>query len=168
VSDPSELLSVARFLLAEGATSPPTQAQLHRAVSTAYYAVFHKILSAAAERFAGPRHEHTGAYAMLYRSFDHMHMRTMCNELRLPVLRNRIKTPLRRDAVSQDARDFASGFSGLQQARHLADYDPTVELNSSYVSSQIDAAEYTIDAFDRIGPDEQADVLALLMVRTRT
>jgi uncharacterized protein (UPF0332 family) len=55
--DPAELLAVARQLA--NSLPQPNDAQLRRAVSTAYYAVFHKILLAAAERFMGPGTEST-------------------------------------------------------------------------------------------------------------
>lgn len=165
--DPSELLAVARLLLIAGAPSPPSQAQLRRAVSTAYYALFHTILRTAGERFAGSDQEHSGAYAILYRSFDHGHMSKACEDLQASTLKDRIKGALRRDLLSQDTRDFAGIFQALQDARHRADYDPTVRFLPSEVASRIDAAEVAIEAFNRILADEQADVLALLMVRTR-
>jgi hypothetical protein len=53
VPDPSELLSVVR-LLSNAGTTPPSDVQLRRAVSTTYYALFHKVLCVADERFMGP------------------------------------------------------------------------------------------------------------------
>jgi hypothetical protein len=167
VPDPSDLLAVARLLLNPNGPGPPSQAQLRRAVSTVYYALFHKVLRTAAERFAGPGQEHGGAYAILYRSFDHSHMKRICEDLRVSTLKDRMKESLRRDAVSLDTRDFAITFLALQDLRHSADYDPTVRFLPADVASLIDAADVAIGAFDRITPDEQADVLALLMVRTR-
>jgi len=160
-------MAVARLLVRVGGPSPPNQAQLRRAVSTAYYALFHKVVRAAAARFTGPGQEQSGAYAILYRSFDHGHMKRMCEELQLSTLKDRIKGPLHRDTVSQDTRDFAGMFPDLQDTRHLTDYDPTVRFLSSDVTSLINATQDAIEAFDRIPADEQADVLALLMVRTR-
>jgi hypothetical protein len=125
VLDPAELLAVARVLLAVGAPSPPGQAQLRRAASTAYYALFHKILRTAGERFAGSGQEESGAYAILYRSFDHAHRKRVCEDLQVSTLKDRIKGPLRRNTVSQHTRDFAGTFPAFQDIRHLADYDPT-------------------------------------------
>ena len=104
---------------------------------------------------------------MLYRSFDHGHMKRICEDLQVSTLRDKIKAQLRRNSVSQDTRDFAGNFPALQEARHLADYDPTVQFLPSDVASWIDVAEVAIEAFDRIASDEQADVLALLMVRSK-
>ena len=69
--------------------------------------------------------------------------------------------------VSKDMRVLASIFPSLQEHRHLADYDPRTVFLSSNVSSLIDAADQAIKAFDRVAPDEQADVLALMMVKAK-
>jgi hypothetical protein len=135
VPDPSELIATARLLLGAPGSAAPTQAQLRRAASTAYYAVFHKVLRAAAERFAGLGQEHSGAYAILYRSFDHGHMKQMCEALLKSTLPDALKWRLRRDAVSQETRDFAGSFPALQEIRHLADYDPTIVFLASDVSA---------------------------------
>ena len=165
--DPADLIAVARLLSNEGAPVPPSQAQLRRAVSTAYYALFHKILRTTADLFIGKDQEHSGAYAILYRSFDHGHMKRTCEDLQVSTLKDRTKGLLRRSLVSEDTRDFAGSFPALQEVRHLGDYDPTARFRPSDVASLIDSAEVAIEAFDRITPDERADILALLMVRSR-
>jgi hypothetical protein len=48
VPDPAELCAVARMLADADAMSPPPDAQLRRAVSLAYYAVFRRVLRAGA------------------------------------------------------------------------------------------------------------------------
>jgi hypothetical protein len=164
VPDSTDLLDVARAL---SAPDTSTDAALRRAVSAVYYAVFHKILRAAAQRFLGPNQETTAAYGILYRSFDHRHMKMVCEALQASSLKEKFKRPLRRSAVSQDMREFAQSFPGLQDARHLADYDPATRFLPSDVSLLIEEAEAAMAAFDRTTPEEQTDVLALLMVRLR-
>lgn len=164
MADPSELLAAARLLVDGG---PPTDAQLRRAVSTAYYAVFHYILRAAADRFMGRAEAASAGYALLYRSFDHRHMKTVCGALRASTLRERFRRHLRRDSVSVEVQDFAGAFEELQDARHTADYDPVASLVISDVMALIQAAVVAMNTFDRVSPDEKSDVLALLMVRAR-
>jgi hypothetical protein len=94
-------------------------------------------------------------------------MKRICEDLQVSTLEDKTKASLRRNSVSQDARDFAANFPALQDARHLADYDPTTRFLPSDVASLIDTAEFAIEAFDRIASDERADILALLMVRSR-
>jgi hypothetical protein len=72
-----------------------------------------------------------------------------------------------RDAVSQDMRSFANAFPVLQDVRHLADYDPTAFFQQSDVASLIDATEVAMADFDRAAPEEQTDVLVLIMVKSK-
>jgi hypothetical protein len=64
-------------------------------------------------------------------------------------------------------RRFAETFPDLQEARHIADYDPSAHFLPADVSSLISVAEAAMAAFDRTTPDNQTDVLALMMVRLR-
>jgi len=73
VLDPGALLAVACLLLDE-TNAPATDASIRRAISSAYYALFHVILRAAAERFAGAGHETSAVFALIYRNFDHRRM----------------------------------------------------------------------------------------------
>ena len=167
MADPSELLAAARLLLDGEGGNPPTDAQLRRAVSTAYYAVFHCILRAAADRFMGPDKAASAGYALLYRSFDHRHMKTVCEALQASTLRGRFRRHLRKASVSQEVQEFAEIFGELQDARHAADYDPLASLVISDVMALIDSAAVAMRIFDQVAPDEKSDVLALLMVRAR-
>lgn len=163
--DPAQLLAVSRQLLFS--LPQPNDAQLRRAVSTIYYALFHKILREAAARFMGSGSESSAAYSLLYRSFDHRHMKTICEQLNVPTMKKAMQTSLHRTAVSAAMRNFARIFLVLQEQRHQADYDPRTAFESSEVSNLIDMAELAIRAFNNAPPAEQADILALLMVRPR-
>lgn len=164
---PFEWLSLSRQLLSNSALGELTDARLRRAVSTAYYAVFHMVLGAADLRFMGPGLETSAGYGILYRSFDHHHIRTVCDALYVSSLKGRYKIILRRDAVSQDIRDFARACPALQAARDRADYDPTATFVTADVATLVDEAETAMVAFSRATAEEQADVLALMMVRIR-
>ncbi len=158
---------MARLLAGIPGQAPPTDAQLRRAVSTAYYALFHKILRAAATRFMGAGAQASAGYALIYRSFDHARMKAVCQALNVSSLKDSLKFSLGTNAVSRDMRDFAGTFPTLQNARHLADYHPDFRFGRSHVLSLIDAAEAAMAAFDRTASAEQADILALLMAGAR-
>ncbi len=111
--------------------------------------------------------EFTSGYGLLYRSFDHGHMRKVCESINVSTLNKSLQRQLGRPAVSQDIRNFAETFQMLQEGRHLADYDPLTVFSASAAAFHVDAAEVAIQALDRTPPDEQADILALLMVRPR-
>jgi hypothetical protein len=165
--DPQGLLAVARLLLDE-TTAPASDSQLRRAASTVYYALFHKILRSAAERFAGPGKDSSAAYGLIYRSFDHGRMKEVCLKLGKRPLNETLRRQLRCDMIGQDMRDFANAFPGVQEFRHLADYDPAAVFEVADVQDLIETVEFAIAAFDRAKPPEQADILALFMVKPRS
>ena len=94
-------------------------------------------------------------------------MKTVCQSLHASTLKQKLRIHLRRSVVSRDMRDFATIFPELQEARHLADYDPGAAFPPEEVSSVIDSANAAMAALDRLDPVERTDLLALLMIRTR-
>jgi len=159
------LLAVARALSSDPMAS---EAALRRAVSTAYYAVFHTVVRAAASRFVGASGQHAASYAIVYRSFEHSRIREVCAALEAPTLKAVYQRRLSpRIAMSQSVRDFAEIFQDLQDKRHEADYSPIFPVAVLDVRTIMEAAEVAMSAFDQIAPDEKAEVLALMMVKTR-
>lgn len=155
-------------MLAEGgAESPPSDAQLRRAVSSAYYALFHRVLRAGAERFMGPGSEARPGYNLIYRGFTHSRLKDVCKRLDVTSLAPRMQDQPSRKSVGQDMRDFASGFVALQELRELADYDPQAVFRQSDAIGSVEAANLALLAFDRTAPEEQADMLALMLVNSR-
>jgi uncharacterized protein (UPF0332 family) len=175
VLDPTELLRLAQNLCLHPSRTPRifssvalTEAELRRAVSTAYYALFHTVLKTAADRLVGDTQQATGAYSLVYRGFDHLHMKKGCEELRKPNLSGSVQKALKRSTVSSDTREFATAFIDLQVNRHFADYDPTEPFTQIDVQSQVDATENAMQKFASIAVDEQLDILAFLLVKTRS
>lgn len=167
MSDPSDLLATARLLLSAGSIQPPSEAQLRRAVSTAYYALFHTVLRAGAERFMGDGKRRSAGYSLLYRSFNHGRIKAVCESLDVKTLNKTLQQQLGRTAVSQEMRNFANAFSALQEARHLADYDPSAKFVFSDSADLVGAANVAMMAFEQVMPDERTDVLALMLVNPR-
>lgn len=169
--DPSGLLAVAKLLVAAAETIPSTtasnQACLRRAISTAYYAVFHTLLAAAAQRFMGREHQQRPGASILYRGFSHSHMKTVCEAIQSANLKQKYRTALGTASVSKGMRDFATAFTRLQDHRIRADYHPTVAFEPSDAITVLDTAQVAIEAFDRADPAERADILALLLVGAR-
>lgn len=165
--DPAELLDVARMLADAGSSSAPSDARLRRAVSSAYYALFHKVLRAGAGRFMGPGSEARPGYNLIYRGFTHSRLKDVCKRLNVTPLAPRMQDQLGRQAVGQDMRDFASSFVALQELRELADYDSQAVFQQSDAIGSVEVADSALLAFDRTTPEEQADVLALVLVNSR-
>lgn len=98
----------------------PSQANLRRAISSAYYALFHLLVAAAVERLlpAAP----PGLRERASRAFSHGEMKQTCYRF----LTKRIVedlAPLLHTGVSPEVLSIAETFVKLQEQRHLADYD---------------------------------------------
>jgi len=110
---------------------------------------------------------HSAGYRLLYRSFNHGRMKDVCKSLDVPFLKETLRQQFGRSAVSQGMREFANDFVTLQDARHRADYDLFAAFGLSESTAFIDLAENAMTGFDRVSPDEKADVLALMLSNVR-
>jgi hypothetical protein len=115
---PEQLISQAEFLLREAAFN---EANVRRAVSSAYYALFHLLI-----RDAVVNWKHADQHARLARSFDHKRMK----DASTAILKEMGNIPIQsiEGADAEQAARFrlstvAQAFVDLQQARHKADYD---------------------------------------------
>jgi hypothetical protein len=88
----------------------PRQACLRRAISTAYYALFHAMADLCAYQFAGPSAP-WDFFAAPYRALNHNSAKTVLQGL----------ASEKPDSFSS----IAGTFKSLQERRHQADYDPT-------------------------------------------
>lgn len=99
--------------LAEANQRRPKQADLRRAVSTAYYAVFHNLAQECADRFIGTTEQRSdSAWRQVYRALDHAYAAKQAGRAR----QLGFPTPL---------CEFGDTFYSLQEERHRADYDPS-------------------------------------------
>lgn len=164
---PSELLDAAR-LLASSQHLPLTDGRIRRAISTDYYALFHAVLTAGADRFFGATGRNRPGYAIVYRSFDHGRMKKACEDAARGTLTQTLQRQVRRAAFGPDLRDFANAFVLLQASRHIADYDPTAALQHADALAAIDRAERAIVSLNGAPDDERSDLLALMLGGSRS
>ena len=151
-----EMLSASRVLITSGHPDAPTsQASLRRAISTAYYAMFHALAANNADCIIGPPHnlitEH--AWRRVYRGLEH----------------RAAKTLLRSDQhlFSAQTRQFTNVFGQLQDVRHIADYDPGQLFTWAQADAWISRAEAAITDFMRIGIEERTAVAVQSLIRHR-
>ena len=138
--NPHGLMEVARALVESG-HAPPTQARLRRAVSTAYYAMFHCLAASAADLFIGT--VRSPAWHRTYRALEHGRARSACRQAQTM------------QEFPAEIRDFADVLIVLQIERQKADYAlDTDGYEKSDVLRRIASAEQAISRF------EQADVVA--------
>ena len=137
---PLDLMEAARGLT-ELSPRRPSQANLRRAVSTAYYAMFHFLTACAANSLIGRTRD--SAWHQTYRALEHGKARRTCENQRAMA------------AFPPEVRKFADTFAALQKARQQADYALDGRYEKGDVCATIDIAEGTIAGF------EQADAGAV-------
>ena len=138
----TDLLNTARDLAKTGRRRP-TQANLRRASSTVYYAMFHCLASSSADLLVGKTRRRSPAWHQVYRGLDHGTARRACQR------------PKTLESFPPGILDFAEKFVDLQQKRHRADYAmDSGPYKKSDVLADIAIAESAIRQL------EQADVEA--------
>jgi hypothetical protein len=154
-------------VLQSSSAGPPRQADLRRAVSTAYYALFHFVLTEAADEFAGFNRRGTKQYSLAYRSIDHRTLREVSVEVgkSSPSLKYRPYVPA--DGFDPIIREVALGAVELQQSRLRADYDPDARFARSDVQISVETARRTTGSFRSGDRELRRTFLALLLFPPR-
>ena len=156
-----ELLDLARRI-ADLDGEYPQQASLRRAVSTAYYALFHLVIDEATSNWRQSEFR-----PLLGRVFEHGKMKQACNKVssgnsRIP--------PFEERATSADhLHVVARTFIQAQEQREDADYDVSLRWSRKEVETEI---ESVADAFRswmaiRDQPDAQEFLVLLLGPKQR-
>jgi hypothetical protein len=134
----------------------PLQVNLRRAISNAYYALFHFAMRAGADMAVGAstRRNVPQLYARAYRSINHNELRDRSGEVRART-------------TSANIRAFVDATIELQKARHDGDYDPFYRATKTIANEKIQMARDAIAAFEAATADEQKACLAFLLFKER-
>jgi len=167
VTHASELVRHARELIGgqySRTVSSSDEVVLRRALSSAYYGLFHRLTTAGSMPFAvgGEPLRFQAAHA-----FSHTAMRKVCDAY--------IRSPARPfppglEHLSSSQPDMrligiARAFARLQEGRHVADYDLSVVIEVSYAANLVTLAETALADFDAIQslPETTVFLTALLL-----
>jgi len=135
-----ELLRHARFLAELNPGSNPAQVDLRRAVSSAYYAIFHLLSDEAAQRVAAGLP--VELQVKTQRALDHRDMYTVAgafmSEGKENIDEKGIDLP---QPISRNLANIAKVFRLLQEQRHLADYDVLRAFDRIDVLELVNTAE---------------------------
>lgn len=129
----------------------PKQASLRRAVSTAYYALFHLLLDAVAREVVSGQGQEA-LRGLVSRSCQHGAMKDFCQTIvksdgqKLPMPAN----DLLDRPLSPALVDVANAFVELQQARHEADYDLSRRIARDDVQELLEVADQAFDSLRSI------------------
>src|SRR5436305_448282 len=152
--------------LASREPKKPRQASLRRAVSAAYYALFH-LLAAEGARKLFPA-QPTSLRPRIRRVYVHAQMKEVCQLFGKPRLPNGLAR-LFPDPIEPELRAVAAAFVALQDARHQADYDFALTLTRVDALQKIQAARGAVRSWQSIRANPNATVFltALLLHRQR-
>ncbi len=126
----------------------PKQANLRRAISAAYYAVFHCLVEEACVCQLGAQHSQTPLRNVLARAYSHSVMKAACKSFGGGALKNAAAKGLPTSfMIPREIREVAAHFVELQEKRHLADYDRTEAFLRSDVLVLIEQARLRIRNF---------------------
>ena len=149
----ADLLAQARHL-ARKEPNRPKQASLRRAISTAYYALFHLLTLEASRVFVGDQRILT----RMNRAYGHNEMYEVSKAFAhgdWP----RLFDPLRGICfIPDEVKRVAQTFADLQQARHAADYDLTVRFSRSDTLDLVERAEKAFRDWQAIRNEDLARI----------
>jgi len=149
-----DLIDLARSL-AEIDNRRPRQASLRRAVSTAYYAVFHYLVDEVCCAQIGTQNSQRKHRYVLARAFVHTSMKEACTSFAGGTLKASItrKLPCNSSGIYSipvEISDLAGTFVELQEKRHMADYDLSERFQKAEVLTLIDQAELHVEKFRQL------------------
>ena len=139
----------------------PKQASLRRAVSTAYYALFHLLTAEAAARVV-PNALAQTRFA-IQRWFDHTQMVRACSFFSAPSLTGAAHKLLPRP-LSPDLLTVARAFVQMQELRHSADYDLSSTWNRVKAQQSIQLSRSAFAAWGRIRQTPEADLFLFALL----
>jgi hypothetical protein len=142
----------------------PRQASLRRAVSSAYYALFHLLVAEGARRFAPA--QPAVLRLQFRRAFVHSDMRQVCER----VIKRPLPTPLDALFVSSLEPELiavARAFVALQEARHAADYDLTRSFDRTYALLMVQVARSAFANWQAVRSGLNATVFLAALLLSR-
>jgi uncharacterized protein (UPF0332 family) len=144
-----DLLKQAQYLATVDARKPK-QANLRRAVSSAYYAMFHYLIDAACRTQLGGEHARIAYRHVLGRAFAQEACRSFGGGTLKSTVSKGLPSTYR---IELPIQDVASAFVELQQLRHAADYDLTERFTRSDVLSLLEEIAGVMSAFRTLRSD---------------
>ncbi|MBS3927644.1 MAG: hypothetical protein KGZ65_03515 [Sphingomonadales bacterium] len=168
ILNPEHLLEQAERLLSPRTRSTVIrQADRRRAISAAYYAAFHLVLTAVADEFVGPANRKKVRYALAYRSVDHGSLEALCKEVIKQTLREKYLRYVTGGTFGDKIREFASLILELKEKRTSADYDPSHWTSVIDARTAMASAKSAIEQFQGAPVQKKKAFLTLLVFPPR-
>jgi hypothetical protein len=165
MSYPNDLLEQARHL-ANREPKRPKQASLRRAVSTAYYALFHLLSIELAKNWKRVEERSTVA-----RMLDHGPMARVCAAKREELNKHFATRPVasRQLTVLRHIHAIANTFEQMHQQRQIADYDNSGKWARTDVLEKLESVQAAFESWREIHdePEAQRFIVTLLLRERR-
>lgn len=165
--DPAKLVNAARdFADHSPGAGRPRPILLRRAVSTAYYALFHRLSRDAATHLlpnGAPEDQ-----LRLARTFGHHGLKKTCGQIagRQGGIHPHVKT-LVASLKSTGIADVAASFCDLQEARHAADYDHLAPISKPAAMAHVEDAKKAIETLEGANDADRQAFFSLLAMDAR-
>lgn len=161
---PNDLLEQARHL-ANREPKRPKQASLRRAVSTAYYAIFHLLSIETAKNWKRPAER-----SIVARMLDHTPMAKVCTAKRGELneyFKTRPAAGHELDVLKHIHR-ITNTFVEMLQHRHTADYNGAIKWSRTDVLEKIESVEAAFQSWRAIRDEHEAqNFLVTLLLKER-
>jgi len=150
-------------LLARYDDRKPKQANLRRAVSSAYDSLFHKLVDAATRLLlSGPNR--AWMRELVARAFAHSEMKAAAKSFAGGTLKQRLSKASAGRKVPGDLMTLAKTFVDLQELRHEADYDPASFFYRRDVEEKLFETRMAFEAWDRVCSDPMAELFLVTLL----
>lgn len=140
----------------------PKQASLRRAVSAAYYSLFHLLTEEAAQLLLKDR-DIKPLQQLMQRTFSHGAMKTAAKAFAggnlAPAIAQHFPGP-----ISADLSTVATTFIDLQDARHRADYDLSYSFTRQEVLDLIQAVDDAVQCWEQIRKQPDAKTFLVMLL----
>lgn len=162
------LFEQADKLASSSAVGRPRQVDLRRAISAAYYGLFHFCLAAVADEFVGVTRRTSRRYELVYRSIDHRTFRDVCEEAVKPTPKAAFQPYFPANGLGGDIQAFSFAGIELQRLRHSADYAPLPRFGTADSKEAIKLARDAVRRFDAAPEENRKTFLTLLLCPPKT
>ncbi len=142
----AELLDVAELLVAQDSASRPRPGHVRRAISSAYYALFHELVDAAVSRAVGSDPARQAERDVVSRWYRHGDLRTVAGWVVARAEGRKIPDPvvLLLGSPSPELVALADAFVALHEARNDADYSRNATITDDDALAYIAQARSAI------------------------
>lgn len=163
----ADLLAQAKQLVALD-PGRPRQVSLRRAVSSAYYALFHRLIAFSVQNVLGAAARAGPIGLEMSRWFDHGRMKTVSAWFsRRGSIPPRVASLLgyaSGSAVPQDLNNVAATLTHLQEERHRADYDLSYRLSRTQATQLVAQVEVAFQQLESVAADPVTKLFGLLLL----